>query len=162
MSAMRVSPSLPTLNFDSFMDSGSDTSGRSSPRLNTGNTVSSTRPGFTRASPGGQDESPVGPKRRRMNSDSPLDTRDSPARPTPSLAIPGSPYGYPGREDMVRSPSFDEWSDSNMSNVSGCNDSPPQKKKYGKDELWAAIQSDYHYLMDEGIIETCKVTFHFT
>lgn len=61
---------------------------------------------------------------------------------------------------MTRSPSFDEWSDSNMSNMSGCNDeSPPQrKKKYRKDELWAAIQSDYHYLMDEGIIETCRST----
>lgn len=29
--------------------------------------------------------------------------------------------------------------------------------KYKKDMLWAAIQSDYQYLMDKEIIETCKV-----
>lgn len=26
-----------------------------------------------------------------------------------------------------------------------------------KDEFWAALQSDYNYLMDDGLIETCKV-----
>ena len=31
------------------------------------------------------------------------------------------------------------------------------KGKYRKDELWAAIESDYQYLMDEEIIEQCKV-----
>lgn len=31
------------------------------------------------------------------------------------------------------------------------------KQKYKKDELWRAIKSDYHYLMDDDIIEQCKV-----
>ena len=34
---------------------------------------------------------------------------------------------------------------------------PGSRKRYRKDELWAAIRSDYHYLMDDEIIETCKV-----
>ena len=29
---------------------------------------------------------------------------------------------------------------------------------YKKDELWASIRSDYHYIMDKEIIETCKVS----
>ena len=32
------------------------------------------------------------------------------------------------------------------------------RKKYKKDELWAAIASDYQYLMGDDIIETCKVS----
>ena len=32
--------------------------------------------------------------------------------------------------------------------------------KYTKHELWASIQSDYQYLMDEEIIETCKVSMY--
>jgi len=31
------------------------------------------------------------------------------------------------------------------------------KRRYQKDELWRAIKSDYHYLMDEDIIEQCRV-----
>ncbi|ELT91753.1 hypothetical protein CAPTEDRAFT_223168 [Capitella teleta] len=34
----------------------------------------------------------------------------------------------------------------------------PTDMKMKKDMLWAAIQSDYHYLMDKEIIETCKST----
>ena len=30
-------------------------------------------------------------------------------------------------------------------------------EKYKKDELWASIRSDYHYIMDKEIIEACKV-----
>ncbi|XP_064600095.1 uncharacterized protein LOC135466505 isoform X2 [Liolophura sinensis] len=32
------------------------------------------------------------------------------------------------------------------------------KKRYKKDELWPAIESNYQYLMDDEIIETCKST----
>ena len=32
------------------------------------------------------------------------------------------------------------------------------RRKYRKDELWAAIQDDYRYLMGDDIIETCKVS----
>lgn len=32
------------------------------------------------------------------------------------------------------------------------------KKHYKKDELWAAIESNYQYLMDDEIIETCRST----
>lgn len=32
------------------------------------------------------------------------------------------------------------------------------KKHYKKDELWAAIESNYQYLMDDEIIETCRVS----
>lgn len=32
------------------------------------------------------------------------------------------------------------------------------KKRYKKDELWPAIESNYQYLMDDEIIETCKVS----
>lgn len=56
----------------------------------------------------------------------------------------------------------------NSSNVSSITHSPTNesrrnirkdlKKKYEKDELWRAIKSDYHYLMDEDIIEQCRVS----
>jgi hypothetical protein len=28
-----------------------------------------------------------------------------------------------------------------------------------KDEFWAALQSDYNYLMDSNLIESCKVSY---
>ena len=31
------------------------------------------------------------------------------------------------------------------------------RRKYRKDELWAAIETNYKYLMDKGIIEACQV-----
>ena len=31
------------------------------------------------------------------------------------------------------------------------------RRKYRKDELWASIETNYKYLMDEGIIEACQV-----
>ena len=63
-------------------------------------------------------------------------------------------------------------SDMDSSNVSSATEmeSPMQEHKslakdikgrYKKDELWAAIQSDYAYLMDEEIIETCRVGLFF-
>lgn len=33
------------------------------------------------------------------------------------------------------------------------------RRKYRKDELWAAIETNYKYLMDKGIIEACQVSF---
>lgn len=35
------------------------------------------------------------------------------------------------------------------------------RKHYKKDELWAAIESNYQYLMDDEIIETCRVRIFF-
>jgi len=32
------------------------------------------------------------------------------------------------------------------------------RRKYRKDELWAAIETNYKYLMDKGIIEACQTT----
>ena len=32
------------------------------------------------------------------------------------------------------------------------------RRKYRKDELWAAIETNYKYLMDKGIIEACQVS----
>ena len=63
---------------------------------------------------------------------------------------------------------IDELSDSQMSSPGRSpRDSPSLpfllgndvkvKGKYRKDELWAAIESDYQYLMDGEIIEQCKV-----
>lgn len=37
------------------------------------------------------------------------------------------------------------------------NRSKSETNKNG-DEFWAALQSHYNYLMDEGLIETCKVS----
>ena len=51
------------------------------------------------------------------------------------------------------------------SNISSPVATPPEQRKkrqefrgrLRKEDLWAAIESDYQYLMDEEIIETCKV-----
>ena len=113
------------------------------------------------------DDSPVQLKRRRMNEDMPGDAessagtspRDSPASLhlmlNPGLTLP---LGSTSFDDT-----FDEFSDSQLSSPG---DSPSMfrsknkealRGKYRKDELWAAIKSDYHYLMDGEIIETCRV-----
>ena len=82
-----------------------------------------------------------------------------------------TPGTSPGHKTTMATPGEDlmnltfEGIDSNVSsNLSTPANSPYPtlsrdfRKKYKKDELWAAIQSDYHYLMDDEIIETCKVS----
>lgn len=75
--------------------------------------------------------SPTGPKRRRMNVDAP--------------------------------PFFNNWSEN--SSLSATPTSSPAgtlprdfKQRYTKDALWKAIESNYEYLMNKEIIETCQVT----
>ncbi|KAL3873508.1 hypothetical protein ACJMK2_036617 [Sinanodonta woodiana] len=60
------------------------------------------------------------------------------------------------------SPSFSETMDESVSSTPG--ESPSAtlrehfRRRYKKDELWAAIESNYQYLMDKEIIEACRTT----
>ena len=121
-----------------------------------------------RSSPFTREDYPMLSKRRRMNTDTP--------------SPPASPMGSPGAATQLLDPglsgldsfddsgsrTIDEFSDSNVSSMGSPGGSPaPYRKgrsslkRFRKDELWAAIRSDYQYLMDEEIIETCKVRRHF-
>ena len=163
-----------------------------------------------------RDESPVSPKRRRMNHEGPKGKRSGPRRsprfsPTalhktsndlsilsfdnlPKFSIEDlsqqvTPDGsvLDTQSDSVLAQmnhTFDSFSDGNLtvsrtmdelsdSQISSPGRSPRDspvpsfhlghdvnvKGKYRKDELWAAIESDYQYLMDGEIIEQCKVGF---
>ena len=61
--------------------------------------------------------------------------------------------------------SFEQLSSAYSSSRSSCLTTPTDsphgtvdfRKRYRQDELWAAIRSDYQYLMGDDIIETCKV-----
>lgn len=59
------------------------------------------------------------------------------------------------------SPSLSEYLDDSLS-TPGASPSGTLKehfrRKYRKDELWAAIETNYKYLMDKGIIEACQVS----
>ena len=99
-----------------------------------------------RASPTKMEDSPIQTKRRCMNGDINTKASDRPKHlkfETPTAHI------------------FDESFDSTVSSPtdSPCSLRTPKdiKIKYKKDELWAAIESDYQYLMDEEIIDACKV-----
>ena len=125
------------------------------------------RPG-TRASPVNlTEESPTSKRRRMSPGIGEPDTAGSSRSASPpdsliNLAIMGeSSFSSQSGEQHWASQSFDS------SNVSTPLDSPMSticraprdfRGRYKKDELWAAIQSDYQYLMDDEIIETCKVS----
>lgn len=146
---------------------GATRSGRTSPN-NGGSGRSS--PLGVRAVPPSGDYSPVLLKRRRLNDDAPSDfqstttsggssPRDSPT----SLHLmlnPGMSLGSTSFDDT-----FDDLSDSQLSSQENSpavfkgQEAESLRRKYRKDELWAAIKSDYNYLMDGEIIETCKVGF---
>ncbi|XP_041353750.1 uncharacterized protein LOC121371719 [Gigantopelta aegis] len=83
---------------------------------------------------------PTGPKRRKMNGD------------TPSSIL----------SSRSGSPSLFEWCDDSRSSTPGGSPAPRTlaefKKYYRKDELWKAIEPSYQYLMDKEIIETCRST----
>ena len=97
--------------------------------------------------------SPTTPKRRRITTESSVSGCDSP------LNVSVDTVSLLSAEDSSM------YSDGNQS-MSPCS-SPSAfrsacakadfRGKYKKDELWASIRSDYHYIMDKEIIETCKV-----
>ena len=79
---------------------------------------------------------PTGPKRRRMNADTSSSVSSCSGSPLVSgdNSLSGTPSSSPAgtlRRDF--------------------------KQRYRKDELWKAIESNYKYLMDKEIIETCQV-----
>ena len=155
---------------------GNSGSGRSSPSSGRSSPL-----GVRSATPLGVDDSPVLQKRRRMNHDHPysgdvtsLSGGSSPRDSPSSLHLmlnPGISLGVSsmGSSMSFDDTSFDDLSDSQLSSPdtpttpSGMDHTTRAQKKdrlrgrYRKDELWAAIRSDYHYLMDGEIIETCKV-----
>ncbi len=127
----------------------------SSPRLRGNSSGGGSSPKL-RASPCGNDESPVVTKRRRMNTDTPSSVSSPRDSPTLNMSELGS-----DSFDDLGSHTFDDLSDSQLSSPGTESPALRTKKifrgKYRKDELWAAIESDYQYLMDEEIIETCRV-----
>ena len=88
---------------------------------------------------GGDGDLHSGPKRRKMNGD------------TPSSIL----------SSRSGSPSLFEWCDDSRSSTPGGSPAPRSlsefKKHYRKDALWKAIEPSYQYLMDKEIIETCRV-----
>ena len=81
---------------------------------------------------------PTGPKRRRMNADTPSSLSSCSGSGSPLMSGDNSQSGTP-----TSSPAGTLRRDF--------------KQRYKKDELWKAIESDYKYLMDKEIIETCQV-----
>ena len=79
---------------------------------------------------------PTGPKRRRMNADT--SSSLSSCSGSPLMSGDNSQNGTP-----TSSPAGTLRRDF--------------KQRYKKDELWKAIESNYKYLMDKEIIETCQV-----
>lgn len=105
---------------------------------------------------GAPDESPALPKRRKM-----FHHDDTPS----SMSSPcDSPVNMSAFSDLL-SVSMDELSGQSFddSTVSSPTASPATfrrefRRKCKKDDLWRAIADDYKYLMDDGIVETCKVS----
>ena len=81
---------------------------------------------------------PTGPKRRRMNADTPSSLSSCSGSGSPLMSGDNSQSGTP-----TSSPAGSLRRDF--------------KQRYKKDELWKAIESNYKYLMDKEIIETCQV-----
>ena len=79
---------------------------------------------------------PTGPKRRRMNTDTPSSV--SSCSDSPLISGDNSMSGTPTSSPAGTLPR-------------------DFKQRYKKDELWKAIESNYEYLMDKEIIETCQV-----
>ena len=128
----------------------------SSPQLSVSSSMS-----FSDITGGEEDYSPRSPKRQRLHRDDaflPQSLRGSmrSSRDSPSSELSISNLLCDISVDDFGSCSFDDAAeDSVMGSPSGLSSF---RKKYKKHELWASIRSDYHYLMDKEIIETCKVS----
>lgn len=112
-------------------------------------------------------DSPIDFKRRKIDfaSFSPMSSTTQSPVMTPEAIRRSISKESPERiltPDSTRS--IDDWSD--CSYLNSPQESPLLKARHAemkgkyrkaKDELWAAIKSDYQYIMDEEIIEACKV-----
>lgn len=87
---------------------------------------------------------PTEPKRRRLTAD------DTPSQVSSEMS------------SRSHSPSLSEFLDDSLMSTPNASPSGTLKehfrRKYRKDELWAAIETNYKYLMDKGIIEACQVS----
>ncbi|XP_053408387.1 uncharacterized protein LOC123564827 [Mercenaria mercenaria] len=89
---------------------------------------------------------PTEPKRRRIMAD------DTPSSMGSQVSSQMSSRSH--------SPSLSEFLDDSLMSTPNASPSGTLKehfrRKYRKDELWAAIETNYKYLMDKGIIEACQ------
>jgi len=129
----------------------------SSPRLSVSSGMS-----FSDITGGEEDYSPLSPKRQRLHYDDAFLPQSLRGSVRGSRDSPGSELSISNllcdiSVDDFGSCSFDDAADD--STVASLSDHGLSsfRKKYKKHELWASIRSDYHYLMDKEIIETCKV-----
>jgi len=107
----------------------------------------------TRSSPSHREESPVVSKRRRMDFDD-----------SPSISPSGSPNSCLGGSVDISLLALSQTFDGDTTDTSAISSptaTPPEQRRkrqefrgrLKKEDLWAAIESDYQYLMDDEIIE---------
>ena len=131
----------------------------SSPRLSVGSSVSISD------IVGGAEEdySSFSPKRQRLQYDDAFLPQSLRGSMRGSRASPGSEFSISNllcdiSVDDFASCSFDDAADDSTMASPIDQGLSNFRNKYKKHELWASIRSDYHYLMDEEIIENCKVS----
>ena len=129
----------------------------SSPRLSVSSSISMSDIGVE------EDYSSFSPKRQRLQYDDAFLPQSLRGSMRGSRASPGSEFSISNllcdiSVDDFASCSFDDAADDCTVAGSGDQGLSNFRNKYKKHELWASIRSDYHYLMDEEIIENCKVS----
>jgi hypothetical protein len=153
------------------------TSGTASPTAST--RVLSTRPSPSTSENDDDEDALVTAKRRKLNYDTPSYTPSpcgSPKSGNSTLNLRSGDTSFDEQSSLLLPDNFgDQLFSTDTSTCSSPAISPSPtpntfqtanplkgnrfRGRYKKDELWPAIEGNYQFLMDEEIIETCKVSY---